>query len=1014
MASALMRRSVMTAALAAIATVTSSFSGVAGAAAFAATGITSTPAPDKNTTPQTVEAQRPTITATFNAPVGAGSTMTLVKKGDGTNLCSTSAISGSTVSCTPDAPLPLGQTYDAVGHGVAADGSGSANSTTFEFVPSYPSYKSSIPVPGGSLVVGDNNSSANHKISIVFNTRVGLDESKTRLTVRNFLDGKPGNPIAGSTSTIASGGLPNSLNDTVTFAPSTAMSPGSEYEVSAHVEETGESATNPATADTLFDMFVQNSAPSSLGLVTSVANNVNETAFHFTGQAGPGQTVHITVSGKDIRDPSKTVTAVASGSSTVPTCGQLLCAWDTAVDVSGLWDTPPNLTWTAFATDGNGTTTATTAGPSFIKDTTAPSTPDATGSIAQGSTDLHVTAPNPDDPDTDVDHYTVQVTDSSSPARTFGPASFTPDSNDGLDAHIDVSGLNDGKLTIKALAVDNHGNVSDPASTLPSATKNVGNTPDYADSTITVNGTDIPLPLANRRTVQSPSVVTIVFSENIKPSWKDSNVNPPTGKTYSSTLCVEDKGSFDGTNCLNGPTTFPQPNIMQTTIGFPLAETNGYHVFATAWPAAFCKDVGLGGTVSANCTAFRSDIENPSTGDAFTFTVDNTPPSAPTVNMPSAIDANSIGFVGVTGSAEPGSNVVITVRSTGGGSLLFANPGGTRADNGGHYSFVANFTSLPDGTLTVSATATDGAGNASAAGSPATAPVLQARPSAPRNLGAAAGDRQVVLGWQAPATTGGHPLTSYTLTVTDLSASSAPQTTSVPANATSTTVGGLVNGHTYKFALAANNDIGGGPAATTMATPKSNTVMSLSGPAHGLITFGQSFTLTGSLTYFGVGVGSQPVKITSVYYNGAKGPSYNATTDQSGRWAVAGLKPAKNIHYTASYAGNGTFNPSSRSSWVLVRALVTIGKVTARSTSHSSPVTLSGKVAPNLRGYRVYIYEVGSGGKLVKLGSAKLSSKSTWAFAHTFGKGKHFVIAKFFTHGGNQTNQSGRVKIVRT
>ena len=241
MASALMRRSVLTAALAATATVAASFTGVAGAAAFAATGITSNPAPDTSTTPQTVESQRPTITATFNAPLGAGSTMTLVKKGDSTNLCSSSAISGSTVSCTPDAPLPLGQTYDAVGHGVAADGSGSADSGTFEFQPSYPSYKSSIPTPGGSLIQGDDT----HKISIVYNTRKGIDSSKSRLTVRNFLDGKPGNPIAGTVTVSASGSLPGSTNDTITFAPSTSMSPGAEYEVSAHVEETGESTTNP-------------------------------------------------------------------------------------------------------------------------------------------------------------------------------------------------------------------------------------------------------------------------------------------------------------------------------------------------------------------------------------------------------------------------------------------------------------------------------------------------------------------------------------------------------------------------------------------------------------------------------------------------------------------------------------------------------------------------------------------------------------------------------------------------
>ena len=99
---------------------------------------------------------------------------------------------------------------------------------------------------------------------------------------------------------------------------------------------------------------------------------------------------------------------------------------------------------------------------------------------------------------------------------------------------------------------------------------------------------------------------------------------------------------------------------------------------------------------------------------------------------------------------------------------------------------------------------------------------------------------------------------------------------------------------------------------------------------------------------------------------------------------------------------------------MLVRAAITVTKVSARSQSHTSPVTLSGKVAPNLHGYFVYIYEVKSGGKLVKLGSAKLSTKSTWSFTHTFSKGKHLVIAKFFKHAGNETNQTGRVKITRT
>lgn len=1003
MASVLMRRSVLTAALVTVATVAAPFAGIADAATFAATGITSTPAPDTSTTPQTVEADRPTITAAFSAPLGAGSTMTLVKKGTATNLCSTSAINGATVACTPDAPLALGQTYDAVGHGVAADGSGSANSATFEFQPSYPSYASSVPVPGGSLIQGD----SNNPITIVYNTRKGLDANKSHITVRNFLDGKPGNPISGSSSVSASNPLPGSTVDTISFAPTTPMSPGAEYEVSAHVEETGESTTNPATADTLFDMFVQNAAPSNLATTAPVANNVNDTAFHFTGKAGPGQTVTVTVSGKDA---TTTLPTTKTGSGTVPSCGQLLCAWDVPVDISGLADTPPNLTWTAQAADGNGVKTTATSGPAFGKDTTAPGKPAPSASFPTSPTVLHVTANNPDSPTTDVAQYIVTITDSAS--KTLGPKTFTPDGSDNLATDIDVSSLNDGQLVVSVQAADANGNVSAAGTTKP--TKNVGNTPDFANSSITVNGNTITLPNADGRTVQSPDVVTIVFQENVKPSWTDST-NPASPKAHPSSLCVSDKVSAGGTNCLNGPTTFPQPNVMQTTIGFNLAETDGYHVFATAWPAAFCSDVSFGGTVNPNCKAFASDITNPATGAPFTFAVDDTPPAAPVINMPSTIDANSVRFVGITGTAEKGSNVVVTVHSSGGGSVFIANPGGTRASSSdGTYSFVADLSHVPDGTLTVNATATDEAGNVSPAGSPSPTPVLQARPSAPQHLGAAAGDRQVVLGWGAPASTGGHPLTQYQLTVTDLNASTAPQTTSLPASATSVTVGGLTNGHTYKFSLAGNNDIGSGAAATTAATPKSNTSLSIAGPSHNAITYGQSFTLHGTLSYFGVGVAGKTVNVTSRYYNGAPGPHWSVQTDQNGNWAVIGVKPPKSITYTASYAGDGTFNPSSRSLGVAVRALVKITKVSARSSSHTSPVTLSGSVAPNFHGYRVYIYEVRSNGSLVKLGSALLSAKSTWSFTHTFSTGKHFVIAKFFGHAGNTTNQTGRVKIVRT
>ena len=88
--------------------------------------------------------------------------------------------------------------------------------------------------------------------------------------------------------------------------------------------------------------------------------------------------------------------------------------------------------------------------------------------------------------------------------------------------------------------------------------------------------------------------------------------------------------------------------------------------------------------------------------------------------------------------------------------------------------------------------------------------------------------------------------------------------------------------------------------------------MTVAGPSHGIITYGQSFTLTGKLNYFGVGLSGKPVTITSVYYNGAHGPTYHATTNAQGNWAVSGLKPAKKITYVATFAGDSAYNASSR------------------------------------------------------------------------------------------------------
>jgi fibronectin type 3 domain-containing protein len=86
-------------------------------------------------------------------------------------------------------------------------------------------------------------------------------------------------------------------------------------------------------------------------------------------------------------------------------------------------------------------------------------------------------------------------------------------------------------------------------------------------------------------------------------------------------------------------------------------------------------------------------------------------------------------------------------------------------------------------------------------------------PGAPTNLAATRGNAQVALTWQAPASNGGSPITSYTATASPGGASCTTATLGC-------TITGLTNGTTYSFTVTARNAVGTGPASSAVsATP---------------------------------------------------------------------------------------------------------------------------------------------------------------------------------------------------
>lgn len=94
-------------------------------------------------------------------------------------------------------------------------------------------------------------------------------------------------------------------------------------------------------------------------------------------------------------------------------------------------------------------------------------------------------------------------------------------------------------------------------------------------------------------------------------------------------------------------------------------------------------------------------------------------------------------------------------------------------------------------------------------------------PAGPSGAVAAPGDSYAAVAWLPPATDGGSPVTSYTI-------SSQPGGVSrtVPGDTTSTTLTGLSNGTSYTFTVVANNVVGQGAAsaASTAVVPKPGNV----------------------------------------------------------------------------------------------------------------------------------------------------------------------------------------------
>ncbi|MEI6621265.1 MAG: fibronectin type III domain-containing protein, partial [Actinomycetes bacterium] len=226
-------------------------------------------------------------------------------------------------------------------------------------------------------------------------------------------------------------------------------------------------------------------------------------------------------------------------------------------------------------------------------------------------------------------------------------------------------------------------------------------------------------------------------------------------------------------------------------------------------PATGCTITGLTNGQAYTITATSHNTAGDSAPSTSTAATPRTTPGPPTaVN---ATPANAQAAVTWTAPADTGGSPITSYTAT-------ANPGGkTCTVTGTPPATGCTITGLTNGTaytITVSATNEVGDGTPSTPTTPVTPKAPQA-PSQVLAVVALAGNSIAGVYWTAPASDGGSPIVSYTVTASPGGASCV--VTGAPP-ATNCTIGGLINGQAYTFTVIASNAIGSA-APSTLSAP---------------------------------------------------------------------------------------------------------------------------------------------------------------------------------------------------
>lgn len=244
-------------------------------------------------------------------------------------------------------------------------------------------------------------------------------------------------------------------------------------------------------------------------------------------------------------------------------------------------------------------------------------------------------------------------------------------------------------------------------------------------------------------------------------------------------------------------------------------------------------------------------------------------------------------------------------------------------------------------------------------------PTAAVAPDAPAGVTAVAGDAAATVSWTAPANTGGAAITGYDV---QYSANGGPfvsaSSTFHTSTATSHGIGGLTDGTSYVFRVAAINAVGTGaystPSAAVIPVADAST-LTIAAPT--TVRYGAvaafSARLTDAVTHAGI-AGQNLALYRRATSTSAWAYSRTVTTSSTGTAAVS-LALAANGQYYFRYAGSATHKSVNSAVKVVTVSQILSVYRSATSVRHGAYVSIYGTVAPAGTGQLVYLQRYYSG-----------------------------------------------------